>query len=173
MLNSQPRVQGLGQYFLGSTEGDLGFISDERKSLGKSPELCYFVTGVFGFGSPRKNLPKARAMDFITSTAILPLLFGCLGVFGLFRLLQWVRGKAYLRHAVVVITGATSGLGKGGCWRQCCQGVGGSQPAMGSGPAAQGPPAQMPKAAAEVQMREVGWMALSLVQVGKAGAKAQ
>ncbi|XP_011932623.1 dehydrogenase/reductase SDR family member 7B isoform X1 [Chlorocebus sabaeus] len=60
----------------------------------------------------RKNLPKARAMDFITSTAILPLLFGCLGVFGLFRLLQWVRGKAYLRNAVVVITGATSGLGK-------------------------------------------------------------
>ncbi|XP_011856570.1 PREDICTED: dehydrogenase/reductase SDR family member 7B isoform X2 [Mandrillus leucophaeus] len=112
MLNSQPRVQGLGQYFLGSTEGDLGFVSDERKSLGKSPELCYFVTGVFGFGSPRKNLPKARAMDFITSTAILPLLFGCLGVFGLFRLLQWVRGKAYLRNAVVVITGATSGLGK-------------------------------------------------------------
>lgn len=51
-------------------------------------------------------------MDFITSTAILPLLFGCLGVFGLFRLLQWVRGKAYLRNAVVVITGATSGLGK-------------------------------------------------------------
>ncbi|XP_069339284.1 dehydrogenase/reductase SDR family member 7B isoform X3 [Eulemur rufifrons] len=51
-------------------------------------------------------------MDFITSTAILPLLFGCLGVFGLFRLLQWIRMKAYLRKAVVVITGATSGLGK-------------------------------------------------------------
>ncbi|NP_001380589.1 dehydrogenase/reductase SDR family member 7B isoform 7 [Homo sapiens] len=60
----------------------------------------------------RKSLPKVKAMDFITSTAILPLLFGCLGVFGLFRLLQWVRGKAYLRNAVVVITGATSGLGK-------------------------------------------------------------
>ncbi|XP_078228480.1 dehydrogenase/reductase SDR family member 7B isoform X2 [Callithrix jacchus] len=60
----------------------------------------------------RKNLLKVRAMDFITSTAILPLLFGCLGVFGLFRLLQWVRGKAYLRNAVVVITGATSGLGR-------------------------------------------------------------
>ncbi|PNJ03321.1 DHRS7B isoform 6 [Pongo abelii] len=61
----------------------------------------------------RKSLPKVKAMDFITSTAILPLLFSCLGVFGLFRLLQWVRGKAYLRNAVVVITGATSGLGKG------------------------------------------------------------
>ncbi|XP_004776534.1 dehydrogenase/reductase SDR family member 7B isoform X2 [Mustela putorius furo] len=51
-------------------------------------------------------------MDFITSTAILPLLFGCVGVFGLFKLLQRVRMKAYLRNAVVVITGATSGLGR-------------------------------------------------------------
>ncbi|ELV13998.1 Dehydrogenase/reductase SDR family member 7B [Tupaia chinensis] len=51
-------------------------------------------------------------MDVITSAAILPLLLGCLGVFGLFRLLQWMRMKAYLRNAVVVITGATSGLGK-------------------------------------------------------------
>ncbi|KAM5263872.1 dehydrogenase/reductase SDR family member 7B isoform 3-T3 [Ctenodactylus gundi] len=48
----------------------------------------------------------------ITSKAILPLLFGCLGVFGLFRLLQWMRMKVYLRNAVVVITGATSGLGR-------------------------------------------------------------
>ncbi|EHB09845.1 Dehydrogenase/reductase SDR family member 7B [Heterocephalus glaber] len=52
-------------------------------------------------------------MDLITSTAILPLLFGCLGIFGLFRLLQWIRMKAYLRNAVVVVTGATSGLGRG------------------------------------------------------------
>ncbi|EHB09844.1 Dehydrogenase/reductase SDR family member 7B [Heterocephalus glaber] len=51
-------------------------------------------------------------MDLITSTAILPLLFGCLGIFGLFRLLQWIRMKAYLRNAVVVVTGATSGLGR-------------------------------------------------------------
>uniref|UniRef100_A0A8I5UNA4 Dehydrogenase/reductase SDR family member 7B n=1 Tax=Pongo abelii TaxID=9601 RepID=A0A8I5UNA4_PONAB len=84
-----------------------------------------------------KSLPKVKAMDFITSTAILPLLFSCLGVFGLFRLLQWVRGKAYLRNAVVVITGATSGLGKGGSWRQCCQGAGVSQPGMRSGPTVQ------------------------------------
>lgn len=51
-------------------------------------------------------------MDF-TSTVIIPLLFGSLGIFALFRLLQWVRMRAYLQEAVVVITGATSGLGKG------------------------------------------------------------
>ncbi|XP_006161691.1 dehydrogenase/reductase SDR family member 7B isoform X1 [Tupaia chinensis] len=60
----------------------------------------------------RRSPLKARVMDVITSAAILPLLLGCLGVFGLFRLLQWMRMKAYLRNAVVVITGATSGLGK-------------------------------------------------------------
>ncbi|KAI5756680.1 DHRS7B [Gulo gulo luscus] len=60
----------------------------------------------------RKSLLKVKIMDFITSTAILPLLFGCVGVFSLFKLLQRVRMKAYLRNAVVVITGATSGLGR-------------------------------------------------------------
>ncbi|XP_040856642.1 dehydrogenase/reductase SDR family member 7B-like [Ochotona curzoniae] len=60
----------------------------------------------------RKGQLRARAMDFITSTAILPLLFGCVGIFGLLRLLQWLRARAYLRGAVVVITGATSGLGR-------------------------------------------------------------
>uniref|UniRef100_A0A8C0VM16 Dehydrogenase/reductase SDR family member 7B n=1 Tax=Cyanistes caeruleus TaxID=156563 RepID=A0A8C0VM16_CYACU len=50
-------------------------------------------------------------MDF-TSTVIIPLLFGSLGIFALFRLLQWVRMRAYLQEAVVVITGASSGLGK-------------------------------------------------------------
>ncbi|XP_052514041.1 dehydrogenase/reductase SDR family member 7B isoform X2 [Budorcas taxicolor] len=60
----------------------------------------------------RKSLLRARAMDFITSTAILPLLLGCVGLFSLFRLLQWLRMKAYIRNAVVVITGATSGLGR-------------------------------------------------------------
>ncbi|XP_044289053.1 dehydrogenase/reductase SDR family member 7B isoform X2 [Varanus komodoensis] len=48
----------------------------------------------------------------LTSTVILPLLFGSLGLFGLFRLLQRMRVRAYLKDAVVVITGATSGLGK-------------------------------------------------------------
>uniref|UniRef100_A0A8I3S5J9 Dehydrogenase/reductase SDR family member 7B n=2 Tax=Canis lupus familiaris TaxID=9615 RepID=A0A8I3S5J9_CANLF len=59
-----------------------------------------------------KSLLKVRIMDFITSTAILPLLFGCVGIFSLFKLLQWIRMRAYLRNAVVVITGATSGLGR-------------------------------------------------------------
>lgn len=60
-------------------------------------------------------------MDFITSIAILPLLFGCVGIFSLFKLLQHMRMKAYLRNAVVIITGATSGLGRGESWRQCYQ----------------------------------------------------
>uniref|UniRef100_A0A8P0TQA5 Dehydrogenase/reductase SDR family member 7B n=1 Tax=Canis lupus familiaris TaxID=9615 RepID=A0A8P0TQA5_CANLF len=60
----------------------------------------------------RKSLLKVRIMDFITSTAILPLLFGCVGIFSLFKLLQRIRMRAYLRNAVVVITGATSGLGR-------------------------------------------------------------
>ena len=55
-------------------------------------------------------------MDFITSTAILPLLLGCVGLFSLFKLLQWLRMRAYIRNAVVVITGATSSLGRGGSW---------------------------------------------------------
>uniref|UniRef100_A0A8B9X6F5 Dehydrogenase/reductase SDR family member 7B n=1 Tax=Bos mutus grunniens TaxID=30521 RepID=A0A8B9X6F5_BOSMU len=60
----------------------------------------------------RKSLLRARVMDFITSTAILPLLLGCVGLFSLFKLLQWLRMRAYVRNAVVVITGATSGLGR-------------------------------------------------------------
>ncbi|KAM9750508.1 dehydrogenase/reductase SDR family member 7B isoform 3-T4 [Dama dama] len=59
-----------------------------------------------------KSLLRARVMDFITSTAILPLLLGCVGLFSLFKLLQWLRMRAYVRNAVVVITGATSGLGR-------------------------------------------------------------
>ncbi|NXP97858.1 DRS7B reductase, partial [Vidua macroura] len=59
----------------------------------------------------RKTVQKGKLMDF-TSTVIIPLLFGSLGIFALFRLLQWMRMRAYLQEAVVVITGATSGLGK-------------------------------------------------------------
>ncbi|XP_074060946.1 dehydrogenase/reductase SDR family member 7B isoform X2 [Macrotis lagotis] len=51
-------------------------------------------------------------MDYITSMAIIPLLIGCMGIFGLFKLLQRFRMKAYIQDSVVVITGATSGLGK-------------------------------------------------------------
>ncbi|KAF1397784.1 Dehydrogenase/reductase SDR family member 7B, partial [Spheniscus humboldti] len=59
----------------------------------------------------RKTVQKGKLMD-LTSTVIIPLLFGSLGIFALFRLLQWMRMRAYLQEAVVVITGATSGLGK-------------------------------------------------------------
>ncbi|XP_025060325.1 dehydrogenase/reductase SDR family member 7B isoform X1 [Alligator sinensis] len=58
-----------------------------------------------------RNIQKAKLMDF-TSTVIIPLLIGSVGIFGLFRLLQRMRMRAYLQDAVVVITGATSGLGK-------------------------------------------------------------
>ncbi|XP_020664383.3 dehydrogenase/reductase SDR family member 7B isoform X1 [Pogona vitticeps] len=63
------------------------------------------------FFSERRHGHKGKLMD-ITSTVALPLLFGSLGVFGLFRLLRRMRAKAYIKDAVVVITGATSGLGK-------------------------------------------------------------
>uniref|UniRef100_A0A8C0J6A6 Dehydrogenase/reductase SDR family member 7B n=1 Tax=Chelonoidis abingdonii TaxID=106734 RepID=A0A8C0J6A6_CHEAB len=52
-----------------------------------------------------------KLMD-LTFTAIVPLLLGSVGLFALFRLLQRMRMRAYLQDAVVVITGATSGLGK-------------------------------------------------------------
>ncbi|XP_037019097.2 dehydrogenase/reductase SDR family member 7B isoform X3 [Artibeus jamaicensis] len=48
----------------------------------------------------------------MTSMAILPLLFGCVGIFSLFKLLQCMWTKARLQDAVVVVTGATSGLGR-------------------------------------------------------------
>lgn len=62
-----------------------------------------------------------QAMDCVTSTAVLSLLLGCVGIFSLFKLLQCLRMKAHLQDAVVVITGATSGLGRGGSRGQCCQ----------------------------------------------------
>ncbi|OCT61424.1 dehydrogenase/reductase SDR family member 7B isoform X2 [Xenopus laevis] len=48
----------------------------------------------------------------LTTWAIYPLLLGSIGVYGLYKLLQRLRSGAYLQDAVVVITGATSGLGK-------------------------------------------------------------
>ncbi|NWR53319.1 DRS7B reductase, partial [Regulus satrapa] len=59
----------------------------------------------------RKTVQKGKLMDF-TSTVIVPLLCGSLGLFGLFRLLQWMRMRAHLQGAVVLVTGATSGLGR-------------------------------------------------------------
>ncbi|KAL8175405.1 UNVERIFIED_CONTAM: Dehydrogenase reductase SDR member 7B [Gekko kuhli] len=59
----------------------------------------------------RRTCHKGKLMD-LASTVVLPLLLGGLGVYGVFRLLQRMRARAYLKDAVVVITGATSGLGK-------------------------------------------------------------
>lgn len=97
------------------------------RGAGKALEFSCFVTYSFDLGFFRKSLLKVRVMDFVTSTAILPLLFGCVGIFGVFKLLQQIRMKAYLRNAVVVVTGATSGLGRGGSCGQCCGAGGGGR----------------------------------------------
>nr|DBA20177.1 TPA: hypothetical protein GDO54_015893 [Pyxicephalus adspersus] len=49
----------------------------------------------------------------LTSWVILPFLIGSIGIYSLFKVLQKLRTSAYIQDAVVVITGATSGLGKG------------------------------------------------------------
>ncbi|XP_034292446.1 dehydrogenase/reductase SDR family member 7B isoform X2 [Pantherophis guttatus] len=59
-------------------------------------------------GVARRN---QKLMDFTTGI-FLPLLFGGAGVFALLRLVRRIQARAYLKDAVVVITGATSGLGK-------------------------------------------------------------
>lgn len=51
-------------------------------------------------------------MDFIPSTAILPLVVSCVGIYGVFKLLQHLYNKTCIQNSVVVITGATSGLGR-------------------------------------------------------------
>ncbi|KAM4843825.1 dehydrogenase/reductase SDR family member 7B isoform 3-T3 [Thomomys bottae] len=60
----------------------------------------------------RRSLMRGRVMDWVTCPFMLPVMFSCMGIFGLFKLLQWIRMKAYVRNSVVVITGATSGLGR-------------------------------------------------------------
>ncbi|XP_058013259.1 dehydrogenase/reductase SDR family member 7B isoform X2 [Ahaetulla prasina] len=52
-----------------------------------------------------------KLMDFTTGI-LLPLLFGGAGIFTILRLVRRIQARAYLKDAVVVITGATSGLGK-------------------------------------------------------------
>ncbi|MEE6497829.1 hypothetical protein FKM82_002878 [Ascaphus truei] len=59
----------------------------------------------------RRCPSRVKLMD-LTSWVIAPLLLGSFGVFGLYKLLQRLRSRAYIQDAVVVITGATSGLGK-------------------------------------------------------------
>lgn len=49
----------------------------------------------------------------LTSWVIIPFLIGSIGIYSLFKVLQKLRSSAYVQDAVVVITGATSGLGKG------------------------------------------------------------
>lgn len=48
----------------------------------------------------------------VTSSNLLPLLLGSVGLVLLYRLLQRMKEKSYVQDAVVVITGASSGLGK-------------------------------------------------------------
>ncbi|KAE8579982.1 hypothetical protein XENTR_v10024259 [Xenopus tropicalis] len=59
----------------------------------------------------RKRVYGVKPMD-LTTWAIFPLLLGSIGVYSLYKLLQRLRSGAYLQDAVVVITGATSGLGR-------------------------------------------------------------
>ncbi|XP_066545584.1 dehydrogenase/reductase SDR family member 7B isoform X2 [Amia ocellicauda] len=63
-------------------------------------------------GSPvRRSLSRARLMELLCGNC-LPLVLGSVGVLVLYQLLQRLRHKAYIQDAVVVITGASSGLGK-------------------------------------------------------------
>uniref|UniRef100_A0A8C5QXS4 Dehydrogenase/reductase SDR family member 7B n=1 Tax=Leptobrachium leishanense TaxID=445787 RepID=A0A8C5QXS4_9ANUR len=64
------------------------------------------------FLAERKRGFSPLKMTDLTSWAIIPLLLGSVGVYSLYRLLQRLRSSAYVQGAVVVITGATSGLGK-------------------------------------------------------------
>ncbi|XP_078096290.1 dehydrogenase/reductase SDR family member 7B isoform X2 [Mustelus asterias] len=59
----------------------------------------------------RKMLYKGTLME-ISSSNLLPLLLGSVGLILLFRLLQSMKERAIVQDAVVVITGASSGLGK-------------------------------------------------------------
>uniref|UniRef100_A0A8C7E555 Dehydrogenase/reductase SDR family member 7B n=2 Tax=Naja naja TaxID=35670 RepID=A0A8C7E555_NAJNA len=52
-----------------------------------------------------------KLMDFTTGI-LLPLILGGVGIFTILRLVRRIQARAYLKDAVVVITGATSGLGK-------------------------------------------------------------
>ncbi|XP_060696307.1 dehydrogenase/reductase SDR family member 7B isoform X2 [Hemiscyllium ocellatum] len=56
-------------------------------------------------------LYKGTLME-ISSSNLLPLLLGSVGLIILFRLLQSMKDRAIVQDAVVVITGASSGLGK-------------------------------------------------------------
>ncbi|XP_007901686.1 dehydrogenase/reductase SDR family member 7B isoform X4 [Callorhinchus milii] len=59
----------------------------------------------------RRMLYKGMLME-ITGSNILPLLLGSVGIIVLYKLLQRMKQRAYIQDTVVVITGASSGLGK-------------------------------------------------------------
>ncbi|XP_036408984.1 dehydrogenase/reductase SDR family member 7B isoform X1 [Megalops cyprinoides] len=61
--------------------------------------------------SHRRSISRGGAMDLIFGNVV-PLVLGSLGVMVLYQLLQRYRQRAYIQDAVVVITGASSGLGK-------------------------------------------------------------
>lgn len=52
-------------------------------------------------------------MERVTGGGMLPLVLASVGVLLLYRILSRLRAGATLQDAVVVITGASSGLGKG------------------------------------------------------------
>ncbi|KAG5832364.1 hypothetical protein ANANG_G00290400 [Anguilla anguilla] len=60
--------------------------------------------------SRRRSLIGGGAMELLGG--LIPLVLGGAGVLLLYQLLQRVRQRAYIQDAVVVITGASSGLGK-------------------------------------------------------------
>ncbi|XP_028669820.1 dehydrogenase/reductase SDR family member 7B isoform X2 [Erpetoichthys calabaricus] len=53
----------------------------------------------------------SKKMDYSVG-GLLPVLLGSIGVLALYQLLQRVRQRTYIQDAVVVITGASSGLGR-------------------------------------------------------------
>ncbi|XP_032087273.1 dehydrogenase/reductase SDR family member 7B isoform X1 [Thamnophis elegans] len=60
---------------------------------------------------PERRGRNQKLMDFTTGI-LLPLFFGGAGIFAILQLVRRFQARAYLKDAIVVITGATSGLGK-------------------------------------------------------------
>ncbi|XP_033907803.3 dehydrogenase/reductase SDR family member 7B isoform X2 [Acipenser ruthenus] len=63
------------------------------------------------FQSSRRSVSKGKLMEF-TSSPFFPLVLGSIGVVALYQLLLRVRQKTHIQDAVVVVTGASSGLGR-------------------------------------------------------------
>uniref|UniRef100_A0A8B9LWH0 Uncharacterized protein n=1 Tax=Astyanax mexicanus TaxID=7994 RepID=A0A8B9LWH0_ASTMX len=54
-----------------------------------------------------------RRMERLTGAGVVPLAVGAVGLLILLKLIRRARGRQILQDKVVVITGASSGLGKG------------------------------------------------------------